>query len=214
MLECGVSSDSFVGTTSASDFSIRTGNSPRMTIGNDGRVAIGSSTIDWFFNIKTSSAGYLLNSNNTRNVSGDVNALFQLGSNCNNTSSYFLVCSTTSDKFYIYGNGTYTTVSDIRLKKNISKVNDTYLDKVLGLNIVNYNWNEQEDGSPLEFGMIAQDVEKVIPNIVHEGREQKDGNIYKGIQASVLPYILIKAMQEQQAQIELLSNKILALESK
>ena len=40
MLECGVSSDSFVGTTSASDFSIRTGNSPRMTINSAGVVTI------------------------------------------------------------------------------------------------------------------------------------------------------------------------------
>lgn len=42
MLECGVSSDSFVGTTSASDFSIRTGNSERMRITSGGNVGIGS----------------------------------------------------------------------------------------------------------------------------------------------------------------------------
>jgi hypothetical protein len=40
MLECGVSSDSFVGTTSASDFSIRTGNSPRMTITSGGELQV------------------------------------------------------------------------------------------------------------------------------------------------------------------------------
>jgi hypothetical protein len=40
MLECGVSSDSFVGTTSASDFSITTGNAERIKIKNDGRVWI------------------------------------------------------------------------------------------------------------------------------------------------------------------------------
>jgi hypothetical protein len=179
------------------------GSAERMRITSDGKFVYGSTTADWLFNIAASSSGYILNSHNTRNTSGDVNAVFQLGNNCNNTSSYFLVCSLTAgDKFYIYGNGTYTSVSDKKLKKNITKVTDTYLDKVLGLNIVNYNWNEQEDGSPLELGMIAQEVEELIPSIVHEGRKQEDGNIYKGIQVSSLPYILIKAIQEQQAQIE------------
>ena len=186
-----------------------TNNTERMRITSGGRFVFGSTTADWLFNIAASSTGYILNSHNTRNVSGDVNALFQLGNNCNNTSSYFLVCSLTAgDKFYIYGNGTYTSVSDKRLKKNITKVTDTYLDKVLGLNIVNYNWNEQEDDSPLEFGMIAQEVEELIPSIVHDGRKQKDGNIYKGIQVSALPYILIKAIQEQQIQIQNLQEQI------
>jgi hypothetical protein len=186
-----------------------TNDTERMRITSGGRFVYGSTTADWLFNIAASSSGYILNSHNTRNTSGDVNALFQLGNNCNNTSSYFLVCSLTAgDKFYIYGNGTYTSVSDKKLKKNISKVTDTYLDKVLGLNIVNYNWKEQEDGSPLELGMIAQEVEELIPSIVHEGRKQEDGNIYKGIQVSSLPYILIKAIQEQQAQIEELKAKI------
>jgi hypothetical protein len=40
MLECGVSSDSFVGTTSASDFSIRTGNAERIRISNGGLVTV------------------------------------------------------------------------------------------------------------------------------------------------------------------------------
>jgi hypothetical protein len=40
ILECGVSSDSFVGTTSASDFSIRTGNAERIRISNGGLVTV------------------------------------------------------------------------------------------------------------------------------------------------------------------------------
>jgi hypothetical protein len=172
-----------------------TGATP-ITVDTNGRVSITGTT-------------YPLNVYNSVNASGTGVMVTTLGSNANNTSSYHYIATTgTADKYYLYGNGTYTTVSDERLKKNITKVTDTYLDKVLGLNIVNYNWNDQEDNSPLEFGMIAQDVEKVIPSIVHEGREQEDGNIYKGIQASVLPYILIKAIQEQQIQIQNLQEQI------
>jgi hypothetical protein len=44
MLECGVSNDSFVGTTSVSDFHIRTGNTERMRITSGGNVLIGTSS--------------------------------------------------------------------------------------------------------------------------------------------------------------------------
>ena len=145
---------------------------------------------------------------NTNNTSGNGNLVSLLGANCNNTSSYHLIAATGgADKFYLYGNGTYTTVSDRRLKKNISTIQDTFLDKVLKLNIVNYQWNDQTDNDALELGMIAQEVEEIIPSIVHEGREDDNGNKYKGIQASVLPYILIKAIQELKAEIDILKNK-------
>jgi hypothetical protein len=45
MLECGVSSDSFVGTTSVSDFQIRTGNTERMRITSVGNVEINTGSI-------------------------------------------------------------------------------------------------------------------------------------------------------------------------
>jgi hypothetical protein len=41
MFECGVSSDSYIGTLSASDFSIRTNNAPRISVTNAGNVGIG-----------------------------------------------------------------------------------------------------------------------------------------------------------------------------
>jgi len=163
-----------------------------------------------------SKAGEVVQINNTRNnASGDYGMVTSLGANANNTSSYHYIAATGgADKFYVYGNGTILTLSDKRLKKNINKVTDTYLDKVLGLNIVTYNWNDQQDGSALEFGMIAQEVEECIPDIVNESRKQKDGEIYKGIQVSVLPYILIKAIQEQQYQIDELKTQIQTLLSK
>ena len=175
-----------------------------------GNVGIGTSSPNKTLTVSASVAGSVTEIYNTRNNgSGDFVFVTSLGSNNNNTSNYHYIASTGgADKFYIYGNGTYTTVSDRRLKKNITKVTDKYLDKVLGLNIVNYNWNEQEEGQPLEFGLIAQEVEELIPSIVHDGREQQDGNIYKGIQASVLPYILIKAIQELSNELKELKAKI------
>lgn len=175
----------------------------RVGIDSNGRVTI------------TSPTTYPLTVSNTTNTSGQGVFVTSLGSSNNNASSYHYIASTGgADKFYVYGNGTYTTVSDVRLKKNISTVTDTYLDKVKDLRIVNYHWNDQEDSSPLEFGMIAQEVEELIPNIVHEGREHEDGIKYKGIQASILPYILIKAIQELNTKLDTANAKIAELEAK
>ena len=197
----GVTSD-----TSTYSF-IAKNSTPRdlLLVRNDGWTVISAN--------KTSEA---LQVNNIRNGgSGDYALVTTLGSSDNNTSNYHYIAATGgADKYYLYGNGTYTTVSDARLKKNITTVTDTYLDKINALRVVNYNWNDQQDGSPLELGMIAQEVEALIPSIVHEGREHEDGNVYKGIQVSTLPYILIKAIQELKAQNDDLQSQINELKNK
>jgi hypothetical protein len=186
------------------------------TIGKGLRIGNTADNVSYLSFASTGAATFSANINavtafefsNTNNTSGNGNLVSLLGANCNNTSSYHLIAATGgADKFYLYGNGTYTTVSDRRLKKNISTIQDTFLDKVLKLNIVNYQWNDQTDNDALELGMIAQEVEEIIPSIVHEGREDDNGNKYKGIQASVLPYILIKAIQELKAEIDLLKGE-------
>lgn len=167
-----------------------------------GNVLIGTSTdngnkLQVNGSTKLSGAGITLDIVNTNNVSGDNALTVRLGANCDNLSSYLFVGETGGvNKFFVYGNGTFATVSDIRLKKNINKINDNYLDKIQKLNIVNYNWNDQENGSNFELGMIAQEVEKILPNIVIENKEQINGVKYKSIQVSAIPYILIKAIQE------------------
>jgi hypothetical protein len=207
------------GSNNATDLQFGTNGIIRTTISSSGNLLIGTTTdagqklqvngtasftSTGLINITSNYNFYkILEINNTNNTSGNGTIQSLLGTNCNDTNSYHFVANTgTIDKFYIYGNGTYTTVSDQRLKKNINKVTDNYLDKVLSLNIVNYNWIDQLNESPAEFGMIAQEVEKIIPNIVHEGRANIDGIKYKGIQSSVLPYILIKAIQELNTKIE------------
>jgi hypothetical protein len=184
-------SDAFIEQRENADLTFATNASERMRIDSFGRVTVNSPST------------YVFTVSNTTNTSGQGVFVTSLGSANNNASSYHYIAATGgADRYYLFGNGTYQTVSDIRLKKNITTVTDTYLDKVNALRIVNYNWNDQEDGSDLELGMIAQEVEELIPSIVYEGREQEDGNVYKGIQVSSLPYILIKAIQELKAEFD------------
>jgi hypothetical protein len=152
--------------------------------------------------------GYFLNSSNT---SGDGGIRSNLGSNCNNTSSYHFNGLTTGiNNWYLYGNGTSSFSSDSRLKKNIETTRNGYLDDVMKLRVVKYNWKNDSEGTPRELGLIAQEVEQVFAGLVQDDPNkisEDDDTVYKQLKASVLPMILLKAIQE-------LNAKVIALEAK
>lgn len=117
------------------------------------------------------------------------------------TSSGNVGIGTTSPGYTLTVNGSSWTSSgawsgsDIRWKKNIMPLNAT-LDKILKLNGVNYEWEKDgfkainfSDGK--QIGLIAQDVEKVFPELV---RTDDDG--YKAISYERLSVLLMKAVQE------------------
>jgi hypothetical protein len=114
--------------------------------------------------------------------------------------------------YAVYTNGTYATLSDQTQKKNIETTRDGYLDDLNKLRVVKYNWNEQEDNEPKELGLIAQEVEQVFPGLINEMRSEEGELPKKGVKAGVLPYMLIKALQEATARIETLEARLTALE--
>ena len=94
--------------------------------------------------------------------------------------------------------------SDLRFKKNIFTI-DNALNKVLSLRGVNYEWRVNEfkdknfDSAP-QIGLIAQEVEKIIPQVV-----STDSAGYKSVEYSKLVALLIEAIKEQQKKIEALT---------
>jgi len=100
-----------------------------------------------------------------------------------------------------------TTVSDERLKENIVGIDDA-LNKVLQLN--GYTFSYKADGK-VSAGVIAQEVEKVLPEAVAEkGLPYKadDDQMYKVVTYDALHGLLIEAIKEQQAMIDELKAKI------
>ena len=175
----------------------------RMRISNVGKTSITAAS---------GSGSEALRTENSTNTSGAQCLTTNLGSNCNNTSSYHLIAAIAgTDKYYIYGNGTTGTPSDNRLKKNIETARDGYLEDLSQLRVVKYNWNEQEDDEPKELGVIAQEVEAVFPGLIQQGPVKEDGTSYKGVKTSVLPFMLLKALQEATARIESLEAEVAAL---
>jgi hypothetical protein len=106
----------------------------------------------------------------------------------------------------IGGQVAWTAASDSRIKKNI--VNSTYgLATVLKLRPVEYNLTSND---LKQVGFIAQEVQKLVPEVV----TGKEGDLSKGeilgITYSNLVPVLTKAIQEQQKQIEEQNSKIAA----
>ena len=99
-------------------------------------------------------------------------------------------------------------ISDKKFKKNITDIRKP-LETVLKLNGKKYNWKvkefEQYDFSDRkQIGFIAQEVKKIIPEIVYI--DKKSGE-YSMNYSAIIP-LLVEAIKEQQNQITLLENKI------
>ena len=94
--------------------------------------------------------------------------------------------------------------SDVRLKENVKPI-ESALDKVTKLQGVTFDWKKSDSILDVkeDIGFIAQDVQKVIPELV---RENKDGMLSMRHQG-IAP-ILLEAIKELKAEIEeLKSNK-------
>jgi len=92
--------------------------------------------------------------------------------------------------------GTLTTAtSDIRLKENITTLNNG-LHKVLQLRGVNFTW-KSEPQMGTRIGFIAQEVEEIIPELVFTN--EVDG--YKGVNYAEMTAVLVEAVKEQQNMI-------------
>ncbi len=99
--------------------------------------------------------------------------------------------------------GAMWTASDLRLKKDIQNF-ETALPRLMKLEAKSYRYKDNEDGAPLSYGFIAQEVEKIFPGAVSS--EGKEG--MKAIAYQKLNIMAIKSIQEQQVIIEAQQKQI------
>ena len=102
---------------------------------------------------------------------------------------------------YLTAAADVTAYSDVRVKKNINTI-EKALDKVLQLRGVSYQRTDMESDK-IHIGVIAQEVEKILPEVVSENDKGHLNVAYGNIVS-----VLIEAIKEQQAQIEELKAKI------
>jgi hypothetical protein len=102
--------------------------------------------------------------------------------------------------------GTVTANSDIKLKANIKTISDA-LNKVLSLRGVEYDRVDMNNEH--QIGVIAQEIESVIPEVVVE-----NSNGIKSVAYGNITAVLIEAIKEQQQTINMLRNEIEELKIK
>ena len=96
--------------------------------------------------------------------------------------------------------GGYTT-SDARWKKDLEPIENS-LDGIMKLQGYKYNWRDEEFpemnfDKERQIGVIAQDLEKIYPELV-----RTDDKGYKAVSYEKLTVVLLEGMKEQQQQIE------------
>ncbi|MGB5006038.1 MAG: tail fiber domain-containing protein [Ferruginibacter sp.] len=127
-----------------------------------------------------------------------------------NTGDVGIGTAAPSEKLHVIGNilasGTITP-SDLRYKKNIQEINSP-LSKLKQVRGVTYQYKTDEfpemgftDAG--QIGFIAQEVEKVFPELVVTG---KDG--YKAVDYSKITPVLLEAIKDQQNQNDELNRKL------
>ncbi|HRG22667.1 MAG TPA: tail fiber domain-containing protein, partial [Saprospiraceae bacterium] len=104
----------------------------------------------------------------------------------------------------IYSQNPLNTPSDLRLKKNVKPLSYG-LDEILLLKPKSYVLKSDEQAR-VQFGLIAQEARRVIPEIVH-GNEEKES--LSMTYESLIP-VLINAVQEQQQMIQSMKADLFA----
>jgi hypothetical protein len=101
-------------------------------------------------------------------------------------------------------------ISDVREKEGIHKIENA-LEKVLAMQGITFQWKVDAHGGTnhrqRHLGLIAQEVEKILPEVVLNG---DDG--LKAINYSDLTSLLIEAIKEQNIQLTELTQRIKLLE--
>ena len=177
--------------------------------------------------LSTIYAGGILRGHVTGNVSADGNLTFD-GTNLD-INGYIKAGNATGHRFKIQGGSEYwrmsnngdfhaegnviaysSTVSDIRLKENIKPL-ESSLDKIIALRGVKYDRKRNKDH---HIGLIAQEVEKIIPEVIYKTELLGEDGIYKTINyIELIPY-LVESIKEQQKMIKDLKKEIINIKQK
>ena len=97
----------------------------------------------------------------------------------------------------VAGVGAYNALSDIRYKKDVQSLAHS-LAKILAIRGVTYKWiDEDKYGNQTQIGVIAQEIEKIVPEVVTTG-----GDGVKRVKYTDLIPLVIEAMQEQNMALE------------
>ena len=153
---------------------------------------------------KTKYSG-LIRQNNTENILGS-SYWYLFDSNGINTSGDCPKLTTDNAVGAILQVGTVLSTSDERLKVNIETIENT-LESISNLRGVRYDWKDGHGRK--EIGVIAQDIEKEYPELIH-----KDDSGYLTVDYPKLSGVLIEGIKCLNKKIDYLESRLEKLEEK
>ncbi len=211
-----------------SDNSMRftTNTTEAMRIDSSGHIGVGTASPGYIFHthdgssdsrhkVSTSSHGTYFESGVTADSAG---ILLVAGHASSILNVYLQGSGGVSNEFQFQHDGDFhadgdvvaysTTVSDKRLKDNVKTI-DSALDKVMKLRGVEFDWNQGKRKGTHDLGLIAQEVEEVLPELVREktlctGEYEDNEKEFKTVDYDKIVGVLIEAIKEQQEEIDLL----------
>jgi hypothetical protein len=185
-----------------------TNRAERLRIDSSGNVLIGATDTT----LSGGSVGFKFVYNTTNPYIGIVS---DLSVNSSNYHLYNKNATNNGYRFFVNLNGgitnfsaNNTNLSDERLKTNISPAGN-YLEKICSIPVKTFNYKDQGEDTEKTIGIIAQDVEAVIPELINNdgfGETPEDGIPLKTIYQTDIQYVLMRCIQE-------LSAKVTALEA-
>ncbi len=103
-----------------------------------------------------------------------------------------------------FGHGS-TMTSDERLKTDITKVTKETVDQLMNLEVKEFLYKDETNKNK-HYGFIAQNVEKVLPNLVEEKQIKSNKEVYEPAYKTVnyleiIP-LLVQKIQDLQEQID------------
>lgn len=121
----------------------------------------------------------------------------------NNSASEGVFQCTTAGNLTVAGDITSVgTISDERLKENVVRLNNS-LEKVTQINGYNFNFKDNPDETML--GVIAQEIEKVLPEVVYEF--EKEEETYKAVRYANIVPLLIEAIKDLKEKVDDLEGR-------
>jgi hypothetical protein len=146
-----------------------------------------------------------LNIGNSYNQANTGDTLLRADSSTANASPRLYCASGSGGVYLTFGATSWTANSDETIKDIIEPITNAN-DKLKDLRTIVYKLKEDEEGIR-RIGLIAQDVEKVLPELVTKGFQTTYNREILGLNYTDLIPVLIKAIQELKAEIDELKAK-------
>lgn len=179
-----------------------------MRIRGDGRMGLGTSTPAYLLDVVSDAPlGHVAGIQNTGSANDNDGLMIQTGRNDAVGGSYFISFRRPDGVQIgrIQQNGasdiTYVTTSDRRLKESIQPTAKGLAD-LMKIQVSDYTY-KSDPAKTLQTGFIAQDLYGIFPIAVARGDEKDESRTW-GVDYGKLTPLLVKAVQEQQAEIEAL----------